>query len=88
MAPGLSMGCTTLIGGDGVSLSIAAASIAAKLARDRLMLRLDLRHPGYFWARNAGYGTLAHRDAIVSLGPTAHHRRGFGPLLRELAPLA
>ncbi len=83
VAPGLSMACTTLIGGDGTSLSIATASIAAKLARDRLMARLDRRYPGYSWSRNAGYGTLAHRDAIISLGITVHHRRGFGPLLRD-----
>ena len=82
IAPSLPMPCTTLVGGDGISLSIAAASIAAKIARGRLMARLDARHPGYFWARNAGYGTAAHRAAIVSLGITVHHRRGFGPLLR------
>lgn len=81
-APELAVPCTTIIGGDGISASIAAASIAAKLARDRLMVRLDLRYPGYAWGRNAGYGTKAHRDAIVSLGMTVHHRRGFGALLR------
>jgi len=81
-APALAVPCTTIIGGDGISASIAAASIAAKLGRDRLMVRLDRRYPGYAWGRNAGYGTRAHRDAIVSLGITAHHRRGFGALLR------
>ncbi|MCF3946714.1 ribonuclease HII [Acidiphilium sp. AL] len=86
IAPSLPMPCTTLIGGDGISLSIAAASIAAKIARDRLMTRLDTRYPGYFWARNAGYGTPAHRAAIASLGITVHHRRGFGPLLTEGLP--
>lgn len=86
IAPSLPMPCTTLIGGDGISLSIAAASIAAKIARDRLMARLDIRYPGYFWARNAGYATPAHRAAITSLGITVHHRRGFGPLLSEDLP--
>jgi ribonuclease HII len=84
ITPSLPMNCSALIGGDGISLSIAAASIAAKLARDRLMVRLDRRHPGYGWARNAGYGTRAHRTAIMSIGITAHHRRGFGPLLRDV----
>lgn len=66
-----------LIGGDGLSLSIAAASILAKDLRDALMIRLDARHPGYGWARNAGYPTVAHRAALARLGPTPHHRRGF-----------
>jgi ribonuclease HII len=82
MVPRLGMAASALVGGDGVSLSIAAASIAAKQARDRLMLLLDYRHPGYGWAHNAGYGTRIHRDAIVARGITAHHRRGFGALLR------
>ncbi|MDD2875876.1 MAG: ribonuclease HII [Acidiphilium sp.] len=85
IAPGLPMPCSAIIGGDGISLSIAAASIAAKVARDGLMTRLDGRHPGYGWARNAGYGTRLHRDAIGTLGATPHHRPGFGPLLRDLA---
>ncbi len=79
--PDLPMACRAVIGGDGLSLSIAAASIIAKTHRDRLMQRLDARYPGYGWARNAGYGTAQHRAAIKSLGPTPHHRRGFGPLL-------
>lgn len=69
-----------LIRGDGLSLSIAAASIAAKVARDRLMARLDSRHPGYGWASNAGYGTAAHLAALQRLGSTRHHRAGFGPV--------
>lgn len=79
--PDLPMACRAVIGGDGVSLSIAAASIIAKCHRDRLMQLLDARYPGYGWARNAGYGTAQHRAAIAALGPTQHHRRGFGPLL-------
>ncbi len=83
IAPELPMPCRCLVGGDSQSLSIAAASIAAKVVRDRAMERLARRHPGFGWERNAGYGTASHRAAIISLGITAHHRRGFGPLLRE-----
>lgn len=67
-----------VIGGDGRSLSIAAASIVAKVVRDRAMDRLAARHAGYGWEANAGYPTRAHRDALRRLGPTAHHRQGFG----------
>jgi ribonuclease HII len=79
--PALDMPCTTLIGGDGLSLSVAAASIIAKITRDRLMARLDARYPGFAWAHNAGYATEAHRAAIITIGATVHHRPGFGPLL-------
>lgn len=67
-----------VIGGDGKSLSIAAASIVAKVIRDRLMARLALRYPDYGWEANAGYPTAAHRAALVRLGATRHHRPGFG----------
>lgn len=83
-APGGAIPCTTLVGGDGISLSIAAASIAAKVLRDGLMVRLDTRYPGYGWARNAGYAAATHRAAILRLGATPHHRIGFGPLLQGL----
>ncbi len=83
IGPDLPIPCQCLVGGDSLSLSIAAASIAAKVVRDRAMERLARRYPGYGWERNAGYGTASHRAAIVSLGVTAHHRRGFGPLLRS-----
>jgi ribonuclease HII len=69
-----------VVGGDGLSLSIAAASILAKVVRDRAMARLDPRWPGYGFARHAGYPTAAHRDALARLGPTPHHRRGFRPV--------
>ena len=78
--PALPCPVRCLVGGDGLSLSIAAASIAAKVARDSLMTRLDGRHPGYGWASNAGYGTAAHLAALRRLGPTRHHRAGFGPM--------
>lgn len=69
-----------VIGGDGLSLSIAAASILAKVVRDRAMTRLDPRWPGYGFARHAGYPTAAHLAALESLGPSPHHRRGFRPV--------
>ncbi len=66
------------IGGDASSLSIAAASIVAKVVRDRLMARLAVRHPAYGWHENAGYGTPAHRAALHRVGPCRHHRAAFG----------
>ncbi|MEM8590228.1 MAG: ribonuclease HII [Pseudomonadota bacterium] len=69
-----------VIGGDGKSLSIAAASIVAKERRDAEMARLASMHPGYGWETNKGYGTAAHRNAIRQLGPTPHHRRSFAPI--------
>jgi len=83
-APGCGMPCTTLVGGDGLSLSIAAASIVAKEARDALMTRLARRYPDYGWENNAGYAAAVHRAAIVRCGATRHHRMGFGELLRGL----
>lgn len=73
-----------VVGGDARSLSIAAASIVAKVVRDRAMARLDLRWPGYGWAGNAGYPTASHRAALLRLGATPHHRAGFGPV-RQLS---
>lgn len=69
-----------VVGGDGRSLSIAAASILAKVARDRLMRRLAARCPGFGWERNAGYGTAEHLAALTALGATRHHRAGFAPV--------
>ena len=70
----------TVIGGDGLSLSIAAASVIAKVTRDRLMRRLALRYGGYGWDTNVGYGTPEHQAALRELGPTPHHRRSFAPI--------
>ena len=78
--PPLDCAIRCVVGGDALSLSIAAASIVAKVLRDHAMTRLDARCPGYGWARNAGYGTAGHRAALILLGPTAHHRAGFMPL--------
>lgn len=74
---GLTCGGQALIGGDGLCLSVAAASIVAKVARDALMAELDRDHPGYGWYRNAGYATQEHCVALERLGPTPHHRRSF-----------
>jgi len=80
---------TAVVKGDAKCYAIACASIVAKVTRDRLMTALDARHAGYAWARNSGYGTVQHRDAITRLGLTPHHRRTFcltmqGDLLAEL----
>ncbi|MDE2006706.1 MAG: ribonuclease HII [Rhodospirillales bacterium] len=77
-APALPCPARCVVGGDARSLSIAAASIVAKVARDRAMTRLAARWPGYGWEANAGYPTAAHRAALAALGPCPHHRRGFG----------
>lgn len=69
-----------VIKGDALSLSIAAASIVAKLLRDRIMVDLAQQHPGYGWEVNAGYPTPAHRRALLDLGITPHHRRSFAPV--------
>ena len=66
-----------VVGGDAVCLSIAAASIIAKVTRDRLMLELARMHPSYGWCANKGYGTAAHHAALRAHGPTPHHRRSF-----------
>ncbi len=71
--------------GDARSLSIAAASIVAKVERDRLMAGLAGEFPGYGWERNAGYGTPEHASALERLGVTPHHRRSFAPVARRLA---
>ncbi|MDP6786891.1 MAG: ribonuclease HII [Rhodospirillales bacterium] len=83
-APALPCAVECVVGGDGRSLSIAAASIAAKVTRDRIMAGLAQEHPGYGWERNAGYGTAEHRDALERLGVTPHHRRGFKPIIKIL----
>ena len=79
-APDLPCAVRCIVGGDASEPAIAAASIIAKVLRDRAMARLALRYPGYGWEDNAGYGTAAHRAAVLRLGPVAHHRMGFGLL--------
>jgi ribonuclease HII len=68
-----------VVDGDALCLSIAAASILAKVTRDRLMSRLARRYPAYGWERNVGYGTPEHQAGIAAAGPTRHHRRSFAP---------
>jgi ribonuclease HII len=80
LPPDLGCGGRTIIKGDAHVVSIAAASIVAKVTRDRIMVDLDLRHPGYGWAQNAGYPTQRHINAIADLGVTAEHRRSFAPI--------
>jgi ribonuclease HII len=81
---GLTLPSEAVIKGDGKSLSIAAASIVAKLARDRIMVDLAQQFPGYGWERNAGYPSKQHREALVNLGVTPHHRRSFKPVHKIL----
>ena len=78
--PGLPCQVRCIVGGDGSEPAISAASIIAKVLRDRLMARLALRYPGYGWERNAGYGTAAHLTGLRNLGATPHHRAGFAPV--------
>lgn len=78
--PSLPCRVKTLVRGDSLSLSIAAASILAKVTRDRIMCELALEYPGYGWERNAGYGTAAHQKGLASLGVTIHHRRSYAPI--------
>jgi len=75
--PGLAHEQQAIIKGDALSVSIAAASIVAKVTRDALMVELDAQHPGYGLARNMGYGCELHRDALRRMGPTPIHRRSF-----------
>lgn len=72
----------TVIGGDRLSLSIAAASIVAKVTRDHLMMDLARAYPGYGWEHNAGYATSEHLEALACNGVTPHHRRSFAPVVR------
>jgi ribonuclease HII len=79
-APDLPCAVQTVVKGDGKSFSIAAASIVAKVTRDRIMAGLAAAHPGYGWETNQGYGTAAHRAGLDRHGVTPHHRRGFKPI--------
>lgn len=74
----------TLVKGDAKSLSVAAASIIAKVARDRVMAELAKAHPGYGWEVNQGYPTAAHLAALQDMGVTPHHRRSFRPVYHIL----
>jgi ribonuclease HII len=84
--PRLARGCTVeaIVGGDALVPAISAASILAKTFRDAWMERLELRHPGYGFARHKGYPTAEHCAALARLGPCAVHRRSFGPVAKYL----
>jgi ribonuclease HII len=81
--PRLSCPVQAIVKGDASSMSIAAASIVAKVMRDRQMRRLAELYPNYGFSTNAGYGTKAHLAAIAALGPTPHHRMSFAPMRRK-----
>lgn len=81
---GLPCPAQAVIRGDGKSLSIAAASVMAKVTRDRLMVDLAQQHPGYGWEQNAGYPTKGHISALIEHGVTPHHRRSFAPVHKML----
>ena len=80
LPPGLRHRAQALVKGDARCLSIAAASIVAKVARDAIMVDLAQQHPGYGWERNAGYPVPAHLTALLNLGVTPWHRRSFKPV--------
>ena len=80
LPPGLPAPAEAVVKGDAKSLSIAAASILAKVERDGIMVDLAQQFPGYGWDRNAGYPTKDHLQALLDLGVTPHHRRSFRPI--------
>jgi len=86
--PDLPAPAEAVVKGDSYVLSIAAASIYAKVSRDRFMGELAQTCPGYGWERNAGYGTRQHQDALATLGPTRHHRKSFAPIKKILLATA
>ncbi len=81
------LGCRAeaIVKGDGRSFSIAAASIIAKVTRDRLMTELSKIHPGYMWEKNMGYGTKTHKEGLERLGVTEHHRKSYKPIIKILS---
>lgn len=86
MPPRMPCNGQTIVGGDGRSVSIAAASIVAKVHRDNYMAQLATEFPAYGWETNRGYGTEMHQVSLLSHGPTLHHRRSFKPIHNMLYP--
>ncbi|MBJ3776678.1 ribonuclease HII [Acuticoccus sp. 2012] len=84
LPPGVVTKCRALVDGDARSTAIGAASIVAKVTRDRLMTRLALSCPGYGFERHKGYATAEHRAALAALGASIHHRRSFAPVRAAL----
>lgn len=85
--PAVTLPQLPLVRGDQLSLSIAAASVVAKVTRDRLLHNLDQQYPAYQFARHKGYGTAQHRAALVAAGPCAEHRLSFAPLRTLASPV-
>lgn len=85
MPPELGVPGEPIIKGDGLSCSIAAASIIAKVTRDRHMAKLAIDFPGYGWEKNAGYGVKRHQEGLAKLGVTPHHRKSFKPIKKILS---
>lgn len=86
--PDLPVETTPVIKGDQISYSIAAASIIAKVTRDRIMVALAKEYPMYGWAKNAGYGTAVHQEALQIHGITPHHRRSYAPIAKLIEKLS
>jgi len=82
--PDLPCPALSIVKGDGRSLSIAGASIVAKVSRDKIMTKLAEKYPGYGWEHNAGYGTKKHQQGLAEFGVTEHHRRSFAPIAKLL----
>lgn len=80
--PQWSYACRPVVKGDSIILSIAAASVLAKVCRDRELIQLDVEHPGYGFAQHKGYPTKSHMLALDSLGPCPVHRRSFAPVAK------
>ena len=85
-APQLNCPVETIVDGDAKAMSIAAASIIAKVTRDRIMCELDGQHPGYNWSQNKGYATADHRAALDALGPSPQHRVSFATVAQARLP--
>lgn len=83
--PTLSCEVIPVVKGDQTSLSIATASVLAKVTRDRIMRQLDQLHPEYGWLKNAGYGTKVHQEALAEHGVTPYHRRSYAPIAKLLS---
>ena len=77
-----------IVGGDAIEPCISAASIIAKVTRDRMMIEADIQFPGYGWAQNKGYGAPVHLNALKKLGPTPLHRRSFAPVAQYFSTVS
>ena len=84
--PPIDLSAQAIVKGDGRSLSIAAASIVAKVTRDRILVELDAKYPGYGWKQNKGYPTKSHKEALLRLGVTPEHRKSYAPIRNMLSP--